>query len=96
MFLHDIILEALNTAPVEDVKEKMTNLAKIEPETDKADIETKYEVAICINIITTKHSYGVIVVARTLSKFSLPEDSVECNVTQQPDSMHNNHYSSCK
>ena len=51
MFLHDVILEALNTTPAEDVKEKMTDLANIEPETGKAGVETKYEVAVCINII---------------------------------------------
>ena len=51
MFLHDVILEALNTAPVEGVKEKVADLANIEPETGKAGVETKYEVAVCINII---------------------------------------------
>ena len=62
MFLHDVILEALNTAPVEDIKEKMTDLANIELETGKAGVETKYEVAVCINIIATQHSYVVIIV----------------------------------
>ena len=60
MFLHDVILEVLNTAPVEDVKEKMTDLDNAEP--GKAGSETKYEVVICINIIAIEHGYMVIIV----------------------------------
>ena len=65
MFLHDVILEALKTVPAEDVKEKMTDLANVEPKTGKAGVETKYEVAVCINIIRSycKHgSYVIIIV----------------------------------
>ena len=50
VFLHDVILEALNdAAPVKDAKEKIADLANIEHETDEAGIETKYEVASNMN-----------------------------------------------
>ena len=44
MFLHDIILKALNCIPVKDAKEKVAELAKVDPETSKTAYNTQVEV----------------------------------------------------
>lgn len=50
MFLHDAILEAIMcgdtsiAAPVKDAKEKVSELAKINPKTNKTGFETQFEV----------------------------------------------------
>ena len=52
MFLHDTILEALMcgdtsiAAPVKDAKEKVSELAKVNPRTGKTGFETQFEVSI--------------------------------------------------
>ena len=50
MFLHDTILEALMcgdtsiAAPVKDAKDKVAELAKVDPKTGKTGFETQFEV----------------------------------------------------
>ena len=50
MFLHDAVLEALMcgdtsiAAPVKDAKEKVAELAKVDPKTGKTGFETQFEV----------------------------------------------------
>ena len=54
MFLHDTILEALMcgdtsiAAPVKDAKDKVSELAKVNPRTGRTGFETQFEV----NILT--------------------------------------------
>ena len=64
MFLHDALLEALMcgdtsiAAPVKDAKEKVAELAKVDPKTGKTGFETQFEVATYIKILTTKYVFN--------------------------------------
>ena len=59
MFLHDAIFEALMcgdtsiAAPVKDAKEKVAELAKVEPKTGMTGFETQFEVCAFIIIDMT-------------------------------------------
>ena len=43
VFLHDVIMEALNSVPVMEVKEKAVELAKVGSETGKTGYDTQFE-----------------------------------------------------
>ena len=44
MFLHDVIMEALNSVPVMEVKEKVAELAKVGSETGKTGYDSQFEI----------------------------------------------------